>query len=428
VKLKCIRRQELAVVGYTPLTGSKAKIVGGLILAVCDEQGKLRYAGKVGSGLDDAQRKRFAELLESERIDAPPILLDEKIKDARWSTPKLVAEVSFMEWSDDGKLRHPTFVGLRDDKAPFDCTREDERPAPPPPPSRVKLTNPDKVLFPRDGIRKRDVLELYEALAPAMLPHLAGRPLTLQRWPDGIDEEAWYQHRRGLGAEHLRTYKLEGKEQIVCDDVDGLRQLANLAALTMHSWSAHIGKGARTQEELERDLLYPDYAIIDLDPGSGPWSHAIDVALAARLLLDRLELPSFVKTTGKRGLHICVPFARGPSHAEATRLAEHIATAIARVLPELATIERSIPKRQGRLYIDYLPNGRGKTIAAPYTLRALDGAPVSTPIRWSEVGPALDPKAFNLRTIRRRLDAHGDLFAGVLRGGPDIRPLLARLG
>jgi bifunctional non-homologous end joining protein LigD len=428
VKLKCIRRQELAVAGYTPLSGSKANVVGGLILAVCDEHGKLRYAGKVGSGLDDAQRKQLAALLERDRIDAPPILLDEKIKDARWSTPKLVAEVSFLEWSDDGKLRHPTFVAMREDKAPFDCVREDERPPPPAPPSRVKLTNPDKVLFPRDGIRKRDIVELYEALAPVMLPHLSGRPLTLQRWPDGIDEEAWYQHRRGAGAEYLRRYMLEGKEHIVCDDVDGLRQLANLAALTLHSWSAHIGKNARTQEEIERDLLFPDYAIIDLDPGSGPWSHVVDVALAARVLLDRLELPSFVKTTGKRGLHICVPIARGPSHAEATRLAEHIATAIARVLPEIATVERAIPKRNGRLYIDYLQNGHGKTIAAPYTLRALDGAPVSTPIRWSEVGPSLDPKAFNLRTVRARVDAHGDLFAGVLRGGPEIRPLLARLG
>jgi len=428
VKLKAVRRQELAVAGYTPLTGSKAKVVGGLILAVCDGEGNFRYAGKVGSGLDDAQRKRWAELLERDRVDKPPIVIDEKLKDARWSSPKLVAEVSFLEWSDDGKLRHPTFIGMREDKAPLDCVREDERPPPPAPPSRQKLSNPDKVLFPRDGIRKRDVLELYEALAPVMLPHLAGRPLTLQRWPDGIDEEAWYQHRRGLGAEHLRTYMLEGKEHIVCDDVEGLRQLANLAALTMHGWSAHIKRSSRTQEEAERDLLFPDYSIIDLDPGSGPWAHVIEVALAARMLLDRLELPSFVKTTGKRGLHICVPIARGATHAEATRLAEHLATAIARVLPKLATVERSIPKRSGRLYIDFLQNGHGKTIAAPYTLRALDGAPVSTPIRWSEVGPTLDPKAFNLRTIRARVDAHGDLFAGVLRGGPDIRPLLARLG
>ncbi len=428
VKLKCIRRQELAVAGYTPLAGTKGKIAGSLILAVCDEHGKLRYAGKVGSGFDDAQRKKLAETLERDRVDKAPIVIDEKIKDARWSTPKLVAEVSFLEWSDDGKLRHPTFVGMREDKAPFDCAREDERPPPPAPPSRVKLTNPDKVLFPRDGIRKRDVLELYEALAPVMLPHLSGRPLTLQRWPDGIDEEAWFQHRRGLGAEFLRTYMLEGKEHIVCDDVDGLRQLANLAALTMHGWSAHIGKNAQTQEEIERDLLFPDYVILDLDPGSGPWSHVIDVALAARVLLDRLELPSFVKTTGKRGLHIGVPIARGPSHADATRLAEHLATAIARVLPSIATIERSIPKRNGRLYIDFLQNGHGKTIAAPYTLRALDGAPISTPIRWSEVGPSLDPKVFNWKTIRARIDARGDLFAGVLRGGPDIRPLLARLG
>lgn len=416
VKLKCTRRQELAVVGYTPLTGRKAKVVGGLILAVCDREGRLHYAGKVGSGLDDRQRRELAELLERDRVDAPPIIIDEKLKDARWSKPKLCAEVSFLEWSDDGKLRHPLFLGIRDDKSPLDCHREDDRPAPlAPAPSRVKLSNPDKVLYPRDAITKREIFEYYEAIAPVMLPHLAGRPLTMQRYPDGIDGEAWYQH-HAADAKFFRPIVIEGKKNhVAIVDADGLRYAANLAALTLHQWSAR------------EELTQPDYMVIDLDPGDGPWSHVIDVALAVRILLDKLELTSCVKTTGKRGLHIVAPIGRGATHDDSTRLAEHIAAAVARVMPGIATIERSIPKRNGRLYVDFLQNGHGKTIASPYTLRAVDGARVSTPLRWSEVGPGLDPGRFTLRTVPARVAAHGDLFAAVLGVGPDIRGLLARL-
>ena len=285
----------------------------------------------------------------------------------------------------------------------------------------MKLANPDKVLYPRDGITKREIFAYFESIADVVLPHFAGRPLNMQRWPNGIDGEQWYQQHAELD-KHFRTFQLEGKSHVTIDDIDGLRWAANLAALTLHQWSAHFTR------DIENELLYPDYTIIDLDPGDGPWSHVIEVALACRILLEKLELPSYVKTTGKRGLHIVVPFAHGPTHAEATRLAEHLATAVARVLPNIATVERSIPKRKGRLYVDYLQNGHGKTIASPYVLRAADGAPVSTPIRWSEVTESLKPSAFTLRTVRARIDAHGDLFAGVLKGGPDIRPLLAQLG
>ncbi len=431
LKLKCVRRQELAVCGYTPLSGTKGKIVGALILAVRDGD-VLRYAGKVGTGFDDAQRRALAEALERDRVDAPPLVMPERLADARWSAPKLVAEVEFMEWSDDGKLRHPTFVALRDDKAPEDCVREDDRAAaraPSPAKRVVRLSNPDKVLYPRDGITKRDVFAYYERIAPIVLPHLRGRPLTLQRWPDGIDGEQWYQQHPPQGTPPWvrRITDEGGEEHVVADDVDTLRWLANLAALTLHVWSAHVADASTTQRAVERDLCQPDWVVIDLDPGAGPWTHVIEVALAIRLLLEKLELPSVVKTTGKRGLHVVVPFAPGPSHDDAVRLGGLIATAVAKVLPAIATTERSIPKRKGRLYVDFLQNGHGRTIAAPYTLRALDGAPVSTPIRWSEVTPKLDPSAFTLRTVPARIDAHGDLFAGALAGAPDVRPLLSRL-
>jgi bifunctional non-homologous end joining protein LigD len=251
----------------------------------------------------------------------------------------------------------------------------------------------------------------------------------LQRWPDGIDGEAWYQQHPPEGTPtYVRRFARDDRSHLVIDDLDGLRWAANLAALTLHVWSSHVGDRARSDAEIARDLALPDWLVIDLDPGEGAFAHAVEVALAVRHLLDALGLPSFPKTTGKRGLHIVVPVARGTTHAEVQRLAEHLAVAVAKVLPHLATVERSIGKRGGRLYVDYVQNGEGRTIAAPYTLRAIDGAPVSAPLRWSEVGPRLDPNAFTLRNMRARIDAGGDLFAPVLGGGPDIRALLARLG
>ncbi|MGZ3418257.1 MAG: DNA ligase D [Polyangiales bacterium] len=430
LKLKTVRRQELAVVGYTPLTGTK-NIMGALILAVKREDGKLVYAGKVGTGFDDAQRRKFSAMIEPDRIDACPIVIDEKIKDARWATPKLVVEIEFLEWSDDSKLRFPTFVGIREDKTPFECVREETRdreqdlppPSLPPPSSRAKLSNLDKVLYPKDGITKRDIVAYYDDVAPAMLPHLRGRPLTLQRYPDGIHGEEWFQHHPPQGTpDWVRTVIMpDGDPQMICDDVDTLRWLANLAALTMHGWNSHIERDIA-------DLAYPDWVAIDLDPGEGPFEHVVQVAQALKLLCDQLSLPTVPKTTGKRGLHVFIPIARGAKHEEATRLAQHLATAIARVMPKIATIERAVPRRGGKLYVDYLQNGEGKTLALAYTLRAVDGAHVSCPLRWEEVVPGLDPAAFTLRTVRARLDTYGDLFAPVLRGGPDIRPLLARLG
>jgi bifunctional non-homologous end joining protein LigD len=421
LKLKTIRRQEFAVVGYTPLTNTK-NVMGALILAV---------KGKVGTGFDDAQRRKFTALLDPERIKECPIIIDERIKDARWCNPKLCVEVEFFEWSDDAKLRFPSFVGLREDKSPFDCVREETRdkeqdlppPSLPPPSSRAKLTNLDKPLFPKDGVTKRDVIAYFDDVAPAMLPHLRGRPLTLQRYPDGIGGEEWFQHHPPQGTPPwVRTMIMpDGDPQMICDDVDTLRWLANLAAFTLHGWNAHV-------ESSIADLSFPDWVALDLDPGDGPFEHVVRVAQALKLLLDQLNLPAYPKTTGKRGLHVFIPIARGANHEEATRLAQHLATAIARVMPDIATVERAVPRRKGKLYVDYLQNGLGKTLAMVYTLRAIDGARVSCPLRWEEVVPGLDPAAFTLKTLRARLDAHGDLFAGALRGGPDIRPLLARLG
>jgi bifunctional non-homologous end joining protein LigD len=285
--------------------------------------------------------------------------------------------------------------------------------------SGPKLSNPDKVLFPRDGITKRDIWNYYEAIAPVMLPHLAGRPLTLQRYPDGIDGEEWYQQNVPLkqpafvrlvdsGPHH------ENKKRIVCDSLDTLLWLANLAALTIHQWTSHVPPRATTRAAIDHALSLPDYVVIDLDPGDGPWSHLVEVARAVKLLLDALKLTSFAKTSGKRGVHVVVPIAQGPTHEQATGFAEQIARAVAKVLPDVATVERMKDKRGGKLYVDYGQNGEGRTVVSPYTIRARDGAVVSTPITWDELTEDLDPTKFTIKNVPDRVAKLGELYAGVL--------------
>jgi bifunctional non-homologous end joining protein LigD len=252
-----------------------------------------------------------------------------------------------------------------------------------------------------------------------MLPHLAGRPLGLQRWPNGIDQDAWFQQKApekvpayvrivGAGVRH------GGNRKIVVENRETLEWLANLAALTLHQWASHVPKSVTASSGIEHALGQADYTVIDLDPGEGTWDHVITVAHTLRGLLEKLELESVVKTSGQRGLHILVPWQPGTTHKAATLLGQKLASAVAEALPAIATVERMKAKRGGRLYIDWLQNGEGKTIVAPYTLRAKDGAPVSTPLRWAEVTKKLDPSAFTIRTVLARVEKHGDLLAPLL--------------
>jgi bifunctional non-homologous end joining protein LigD len=431
VKLRFERRQDAAIVGWVPLAKTR-DVVGALLLGVV-VGGKLFFAGRVGTGFDDRTRKDLAKRLAPTSVAAAPVPDARDAKDAKWVEPTLVCDCAFKEWTRDGSMRHPRFVGLREDKTPMDCVKDEERDSPEPEPSAPpvrpvpvraragasagpKLANPDKVLFPRDGLRKRDIWDYYTAIAPLMLPHVAGRPLTMQRYPDGIDGEEWYQQNVPLkpppfvrlvdtGPRH------DGKQRIVCDDVETLQWLANLAALTLHQWCSHVPPSATTRAAIDHAMAQPDYVVLDLDPGDGPWSHLVEVGHAVRTLLDALSLRSFAKTSGKRGVHVFVPIAPGPTHEQATGFAEKIARAVAKVLPAISTVERMKDKRGGKLYIDYGQNGEGRTVVCPYTIRARDGAVVSTPIEWDELTDDLDPTRFTVRTLPARVAERGDLFA-----------------
>lgn len=455
LKLKLERRQDCVLVGYVPLKGND-KVVGALLLAVVVD-GALTFVGRVGTGFDDRTRGALARRLDDLAVPRAPVKVGPEEKGVRWVRPELVAEVGFTQWSDDQRLRHPRFLGLREDKTAAECLKEEAAPVPrdtvsprrrPPPKGRtekagttpapapaapgtakVRITNPDKILYPRDGITKREIAAYYAAVAPTMLRHLAGRPLTIQRWPDGIDGEEWYQQNTPPNVPaFVRTVPTPQEDdkrhhghrrRMVCDNLDTLLYLANLAALTLHQWPSHAPPAPADDAKVQKALDQPDYVVIDLDPGDGTFDDLVEVAHAVRTLVEALDLPSVVKTTGKRGLHIVLPIEPGPSHDDVVAFGAEVARAVAKVLPNIATAERMKAKRGGRLYVDAGQNGAGRTIVAPYSLRALDGAPVSTPLRWSEVTKGLVPRAFGPRAVLDRLEKHGDLFAGALatRGG-----------
>jgi bifunctional non-homologous end joining protein LigD len=284
----------------------------------------------------------------------------------------------------------------------------------PPPP----VTNATKVLYPRDGLTKTDLVAYYADVAGVMLPYMRDRAAVMQRWPDGIDDFMWYQHRMPPRApDYLKAVWIEGIRRIVIGDVDGLLWLVNQAALTYHGFASRIDA-----------LAEPDWSMIDLDPGDATtwWDDTIAAAMAVRRTLELLELPSVVKTSGQRGLHVLVPLARGHDFAQAEALAAGIANLVARLMPDKVCLDMDKEKRAGRLLLDH-KQFAGKTLVLPYSLRAVDGAPASCPIRWDEVTTALVPRDLGVRSLRARLDRHGDLFAAILDGGVSIAPALATL-
>jgi bifunctional non-homologous end joining protein LigD len=451
LKIKFEMRQEAAVIGFTKMEGTNS--MGALLLATWDEaRDTFVYCGRVGSGFDEKERRDFVKLLEQNKIEKNVAEGAPKSPDViTWCTPSMVVECGFREWTREGHLFQARYLGIREDKAPHEALREDRKlqgrddlmpasvkskdDAPPmsiSPSSRVALSNPTKILYPKDKIDKTEITEYFRAIAPFMLPHLAGRGVNMQRWPNGIHEPEWFQHQappklpkfvRTLKFDKRESYVIEkGRtqvERIVVDNVETLLYLANLAALTLHVTASHAPPNDSdiSPAEIASSLLQADYVVLDLDPGEKT-THAdlIQVAHTVRTLADALEMNTCVKTSGKRGIHILFPIRRGHTHEEAVRFAEHVARAVAKVLPKIATVERMKDKRDGKLYVDFGQNGRGRTIVAPYTLRAIDGAPVSMPISWDEVDASLDPRAFNLRNAVARAEKLGDLLAPALHG------------
>jgi bifunctional non-homologous end joining protein LigD len=329
------------------------------------------------------------------------------------------ARRAMLEVKLDGLVARPSGPGPDEGSACLVVTRE----APDPPRTRSlspapKLTNATKVLFPRDGLTKQDLFDYYREVAPLLLPLMARRPVVLQRWPDGIDEFMWYQHRVPPRApDYLRVLPLEGNRRIAIDGADALLWLVNQAAIAFHGFVSREGS-----------FEHPDWLVLDLDPPEeSAWPRVVEVARALRKLLDLLEVESVVKTSGQKGLHVLVPLAAGQSAAQVRLAGRRIADLLERLLPTETTQEIDREKRRGRIFLDANQGFLGKTLVLPYSVRGVDGAPVSTPLRWDEVTPASTPRGFDLKTTRARLERVGDLAAGLLSGKVEVGRLLARL-
>ncbi|MGZ5105725.1 MAG: DNA ligase D [Usitatibacter sp.] len=411
IKLKCTRRQEFVVVGYTDPKGSRSGF-GSLLLAVHDESGKLRYAGNVGTGFDEGLlrtiRKKLAALdAETSPVDGVP----RSVK-GHWVKPRLVAEVSFTEWTDDGRIRHPVFHGLRIDKAPESITRESaQHEAPPAARGRkpaadgegdrvhgLKVSNPDRVIDPASKATKLDLVRYYDRIAGHMLEHLAGRPVALVRAPSGVEGELFFQ-------KHGDTLKIPGIRELdpklwpghpamlEVSSREGLVGAAQMNVIEFHTWNSTT-----------RAIDKPDRMIFDLDPGEGiTWAQLLEATALTHKMLDMLGLESFLKTSGGKGLHVVVPLTPRLGYDEVKDFSQAVVVHLARTLPSLFVAKSGARNRVGRIFVDYLRNGRGATTAAAFSARTRPGLGVSVPLAWGELAKLKAANQWNIFSVHERL-------------------------
>ncbi|MGE0042324.1 MAG: DNA ligase D [Vicinamibacterales bacterium] len=461
-KLKILRQDEFVVGGWTEPRGTRTRF-GALILGTWDGR-RLRYAGDVGTGFTGDELDRVGALLDARATDTSPFDPPPKTAGAaHWVTPTLVVQVRYTELTDEGRLRHPVYLGIRDDKAPravrtpARTTRARKKAAPAAAPDvlapwaesaellvrqlddlqsrraggRLRLpdgdtldvTNLGKVFWPASGQTKGDLLRYYARVAPLILPVLDDRPLVMKRLPNGVDQEAFYQHRApepvpaGVRAESLPDDDVPAR--LVGGGLKTLLYMAQLAAISMDPWFSTIDA-----------LDTPDQVAIDLDPQPGAtFTEVLDVARWVHEELERLRVPAFPKTSGSEGVHIFIPLPAGTPYQAGMLFCQIVATLVSSRHPKVATVERTVSRRKpGTIYVDYLQNIQGKTLACAYSARASPFAGVSAPLTWDEVHGAVHPEMFTLETMIDRVRTAGDLWAGLRQHeGADLAGALDRL-
>ena len=522
LKIKCPLEQEFVIGGYTVPQGTRAHF-GALHLGLY-ENGDLVYVSKVGTGFDDKTLALVSEKLRPLARATPAFARGAPAgRGHHWVEPRLVCRVRYTEWTRDGGIRQPAFLGLSD-KRPEDCVREapvaargseagsagsggvlgprgaralprggwapsgssssdggsrERVPGPPPDPAEpassprgrargsatpsrhskstrltddrvpaqrsarasrgsgaeeerdanragersVSVTNPKKVFWPDEGYTKSDLIEYYDAVAPWLLPYLKDRPLVLTRYPDGIKGKSFFQKDAPEWIPSwVRTARIHAHDvgrdidYFIVNDRESLRYVVNLGTIPLHLWSAR-----------PPGFDHPDWLVLDLDPKGAPFTDVVKVARALHKILDELELPSYVKTSGATGLHILLPLGARYDYEIVRTFARLLAVMGVEAEPAISTIARPLHSRGGKVYIDFGQNGRGQTIVAPFSARPLPGAPVSCPLRWDEVSARLDPARFTIKTAPPRFARQGDPVAPVLAGHVDVAAALRRL-
>jgi bifunctional non-homologous end joining protein LigD len=435
VKIKATNRQEFVICGFTH---GEREHFSSLVLGLY-QKGKLIHVGQVGTGFTNKSLKEIYGRLEPLITKKSPFRQAAKaLRQITWVKPELVCEVKYLEFTPDGQLRAPVFIGLRFDKQPAETTRETHEPVAPaaaliPQKSgeavldvdghSLKFTNLGKVFYPADGVTKRDVINYYNAVAEHILPHLRDRPLSLKRYPNGIDEKFFFQKHADNFADWIRVEPIDSETRgdpihyVIANDRATLLYLANLACIDQNPWMSRVGS-----------LDKPDFALIDLDPVECSFDLIVQAAQLVHEKLRLIGLEGYPKTTGGDGMHVYIPLEPVYTYDQVRSFAEVLAHLVTGDNPGLFTTPRAVAKRKkGRVYFDYLQIVEGKTIAAPYVLRAYAGAPVSTPLEWPEVKKGVQPTDFNIHNAVERFRERGDLFAPVLAKRQRIENAIGRL-
>ncbi len=424
LKIKTHLRQEAVIAGYTEPKGGR-KNFGALVLGVF-KKGKLEYIGHTGGGFSDKSLEELLKKLEPLKQENCPFkTVPATNAPVTWVKPKLVCEVSFSSWTNDYVMRHPVFLGLKGEERVFskEAPGKEEVTEMQIGKRTLKLTNLNKIFWPKEKYTKGDLVDYYKEIASVILPYLKNRPQSLLRFPNGIEGESFFQK----DASKLKTdwvmrgrvkhrHKTEEIDYLLCQDAASLIYMINLGCIDLNPWNSTI-----------MHLDKPDYLVIDLDPEDVPFEKVVEVALEAREVLEGLDIESYPKTSGARGMHIYIPMGAKYDYDQTRYFAELLCAQIHARIPELTSLVRSPKNRQGKVYLDFLQNLRGQTLASVYSVRAKPGATVSTPLKWSEVTSKLHPSQFTMKNIPKRLDSHGDLFKGVLGNGIKLEKVLKKL-
>ena len=421
IKVRTRRTGDFVIVGWAP-SRSNRNDLGALLLAEY-RAGTLTAVGKVGSGLKGAQRDEVHALLKR---SAPGRALGGD--DGHWVKPTHVCEVAFREYTAAGHLRQPVFLRMRSDKRAQECISQLDQPTPVARVNaderRVDVSHRDKVFFPELGLTKGDLIDYYDAIAPWLLPYLADRPLVLTRFPDGIHGKSFYQRDAPdfvpdwIRRETLWSDSAQREvHYFIVDDAASLRYLINLGTIPIHTWHSRVS-----------DLAHPDWCVLDLDPKDAPFESVIAVARAIRELALELDLPAYLKTSGASGLHVLIPLSNQLTHDQARTLSHVLARIIVDRCPAIATIARSVRRRERKVYIDYLQNGHGRLLVAPFSARAQASAGVSMPLRWDELTSRLRNERFTIKNaVRRMRGLKSDPWANFFGHHADLPRVLDRL-
>ena len=461
IKIRTRRTEDFVVVGFTAPRGSRTGF--GALQLGSYHNGQLRYSGRAGSGFSEKQLTDVRRTLDALLLEESPCTDPVPQGDGtRWVEPRLVCEVEYTEWTEEGLLRQPVFLRFRDDKKPEECVASGAAGREPsgwvdsgeaslvkpdgaatPAPSTtlnassgkkpvrrakgtsVEFSNLKKIFWPEDGYTKGDLVEYYRSISRWILPYLADRPVVLTRYPDGIAGKSFFQmDAPQFVPEWIRTERRWSEQaqreidHFICDDEASLLYLINLGTIPLHIWSSRAS-----------NVSHPDWCVLDLDPKDAPFGDVVTVAQATRSLCEDIGLPSLVKTSGSSSLHVMIPLGGQCLHDHARSLGELLACVITAELPEISTMTRQVSRRGGRVYVDYLQNGSGRLIVAPFSARPLPGAPVSTPLRWNEVNQELDIRRFTISNLSARMrKMKRDPLREVLDLQPDISAALERLG